>query len=240
MRCPSSDRIRIRVVLLTFLLNYAHSFIPQSSFPTFPQLSINQQMPFRRVHPIIGRNAVALVDDTSYDPYDVANNIEPKTKPLLQSMSFYALFVVDHFAKIRQNKVMDNVKGKRRAMWKTLNDQRKNIMSLAGYTSHIVAPSFLFLFLGALMTSVVPSYYSKCIHCVSTLSATRGQLSEAIIGLGVSSIFAALFTGLRGSLFWIGGKYFRYHITIMERTLIFLTLSPRMPSQLQCSREIAS
>jgi hypothetical protein len=102
---------------------------------------------------------------------------------------------------------IEKVKGKRRAMWKKLNEQRKNIMTLAGYTSEIVTPSFLFLFLGALVTSVVPSYYSKCIHCVSTLTATRGQLLESLIGLGVTSILAALFTGLRGSLFWIGGKF---------------------------------
>lgn len=204
-RTSSAVGIGSRVLVLALLLNHAHSFIPQNSCPSFPKLSTHQDLPFRRVHPIIGRNAVALVDDASYDPYNVANHIEPKTKPLLQSMSFYAWFVVDHFAKIRQNKVREKVKGKRRAMWKTLNDQRKNIMSLAGYTSHIVTPSFIFLFLGALMTSVVPSYYSKCIHCVSTLSATRGQLSEAILGLGISSILAALFTGLRGSLFWIGG-----------------------------------
>jgi hypothetical protein len=204
--CSSTNWIWSRVLLLTLLLNYAHAFVHQNSCPTIAQLSVHQHPPFRRVHHIIGRNAVALVDDTSYNPYDVANNIEPKTKPLMQSMAFYALFVVEHFAKIRQNKVRERIKGRRRAMWRTLNEQRKNIMSLAGYTSHIVAPSFLFLFLGALMTSVVPSYYSKCIHCVSTLSATRSQLSEAILGLGISSILAALFTGLRGSLFWIGGE----------------------------------
>jgi hypothetical protein len=154
-------------------------------------------------HPLsLGRDA------TNYDPYDAANDIEPKTQSLPSSMVFYARFVVNYFSQMRSDRrSIEKVKGKRRAMWKKLNEQRKNIMTLAGYTSEIVTPSFLFLFLGALVTSVVPSYYSKCIHCVSTLTATRGQLLESLIGLGVTSILAALFTGLRGSLFWIGGKF---------------------------------
>jgi hypothetical protein len=146
-------------------------------------------------------------DATNYDPYDVANDIEPKTQSLPSSMAFYARFVVDYFSQMRSDrKSLQKVKGRRRAMWKRLNEQRKNIMTLAGYTADLVTPSFLFLFLGALMTSVVPSYYSKCIHCVSTLTATRGQLLESLVGLGITSTLAALFTGLRGSLFWIGGK----------------------------------
>ena len=100
-------------------------------------------------------------------------------------------------------------------MWKKLNEQRKNVMSLAGYTPHIVVPSFVFLFLGALMTSIVPSYYSKCIQCVSTLAATKAQLIEAIVGLGVTSTLAALFTGLRGSLFWIGGELVMMKIALL-------------------------
>lgn len=173
--------------------------------------------------PLSRRHAVALGQDASnYDPYEAANDIEPATKTLPSSMAFYAQFVVDHFAKNRlDRKSVEKVKGKRRAMWKKLNEQRKNIMSLAGYTSDIVTPSFLFLFLGALMTSVVPSYYSKCIHCVSTLSATRVQLVEALIGLGVSSILAALFTGLRGSLFWIGGCRANYNVRVkLHRSLL--------------------
>ena len=122
-------------------------------------------------------------------------------------MMFYARFLVNHFVKRAiDKKTQARVKGKRREMWRKLNEQRKNVMTLAGYTPHIVVPSFLFLFLGALMTSIVPSYYSKCIQCVSTLAGGKAQLIEAIVGLGISSTLAALFTGLRGSLFWIGGK----------------------------------
>ena len=90
-------------------------------------------------------------------------------------------------------------------MWSKMNEQRKNVMTLAGYTTSFVVPSFGFLLLGALMTSIVPSYWGKCIQCVATLTATKAQLIEALVGLGVSSFLAALFTGMRGSLFWIGG-----------------------------------
>ena len=204
--------------------------------------------------PFSRRYGAALGEDVvNYDPYDVANNIEPETKTLPNSLAFYAQFIVKHYAEQRRNrKSTGNVKGQRRAMWQKLNEQRKNIVSLAGYTSDLVKPSFLFLFLGALMTSVVPSYYSKCIHCVSTLSATHGQLVEALIGLGVSSILAALFTGLRGSLFWIGGKLttlvfnvtWESNLHMIVGHLIFsvprkTNVGCRLSCQLQCPRQIA-
>lgn len=152
--------------------------------------------------------------ELEYDPFETANKIEPETMSLTQSMMFYAKFVVERFYKIRMDKKMqEKIKGRKRAMWKMLDEQRKNVMTLAGYTPSLVVPSFLFLFLGALMTSIVPSYYSKCIQCVSTLATSRTQLVGAMMGLGITSTLAALFTGLRGSLFWIGGKY----IIILEK-----------------------
>jgi hypothetical protein len=54
---------------------------------------------------------------------------------------------------------------------------------------------------------------------------------------------AALFTGLRGSLFWIGGECSWSLRTFMEWSLPqshYLTMSLRLPRKLQCSREIAS
>jgi hypothetical protein len=138
------------------------------------------------------------------DPFASANKIEPQTKSLKESMSFYAQYLINYF--VKTPKLGKKIRGQRRAMWKKLNEQRKNVMTLAGYTSSIVRPSFTFLFLGALMTSIVPNYWGKCIQCVATMSATKGQLIEAIVGLGLTSTLAALFTGIRGSLFWIGGK----------------------------------
>jgi hypothetical protein len=143
-----------------------------------------------------------------YDPLETANKIEPETMSLPQSSSFYAKFLVEHFYQNRLNKkLQEKMKGRKRAMWKKLDEQRMNVMTLAGYTPSLVFPSFLFLFLGALMTSIVPSYYSKCIQCVSTLTTSQSHLIESMVGLGITSTLAALFTGLRGSLFWIGGKF---------------------------------
>jgi hypothetical protein len=143
-----------------------------------------------------------------YDPLETANGIEPETKRLPQSLKFYIRFVVERFAKNRLDKKIKNYKkGRRRALWNSLNEQRKNIITLAGYTSHIAVPSFVFLFLGALMASVTPHCYSVCIQLVSTLSGTKQELMKAIMRLGTVSLLEALFTGLRGSLFWIGGTF---------------------------------
>jgi hypothetical protein len=158
------------------------------------------------------RRHAATVDSEEkaigYDALETANGIEPETKPLVQSVQFYIRFVVERFARNRLDKTIKNYKkGRRRAMWKSLNEQRKNIITLAGYTSNIAVPSFVFLFLGALMSSITPHYYSTCIQLVSTLSGTQQQLIRATLALGTVSVLEALFTGLRGSLFWVGGTF---------------------------------
>eukprot|EP00526_Cylindrotheca_closterium_P008030 CAMPEP_0113624124 /NCGR_PEP_ID=MMETSP0017_2-20120614/12431_1 /TAXON_ID=2856 /ORGANISM="Cylindrotheca closterium" /LENGTH=655 /DNA_ID=CAMNT_0000534135 /DNA_START=305 /DNA_END=2272 /DNA_ORIENTATION=+ /assembly_acc=CAM_ASM_000147 len=140
---------------------------------------------------------------------------------LSRSVGFFANFIVKYFSKRKLRRKDGIVKGKKRAMWRKLNEQRRNVMTLAGYTPSIVFPSFLFLLLGALMTSIVPSYYSKCIQCVSTLTTSRSHLLEAMFGLGITSALAALFTGLRGSLFWIGGSRANYNVRVkLHRSLL--------------------
>jgi hypothetical protein len=155
-----------------------------------------------------------------YDPYLTANKIEPKTQTISESLIFYARFFVKYFGKRNAEKTKDshsrnfiqrllnrNVDSKKENdMWKKFNEQRKNVMTLAGYTTSFVVPSFGFLLLGALFTSIVPGQWAKCIQCVAALSSTKAQLMEAIVGISVASFLAALFTGIRGSLFWIGGK----------------------------------
>jgi hypothetical protein len=183
----------------------------------------------RRIHTSLASD-VAL---DYYDPYVTANKIEPKTQTISESLIFYARFLVDHFGK-RPPKIVEsgdannlirrllrkNTNSKENSIWRKMNEQRKNIMTLAGYTTSFVVPSFGFLLLGALMTSIVPSYWGKCIQCVATLTATKAQLVEALVGLGVSSLLAGLFTGIRGSLFWIGGKW-----RIYMRVWIFVSIT---------------
>lgn len=86
-----------------------------------------------------------------------------------------------------------------------LNESRKNLTRLVGYDSSLLLPAFSYLILGALMSSIVPHYYSACISCVAAGEPNRAKLIWAIGGLGLSHVAEALFTGFRGALFWIAG-----------------------------------
>jgi hypothetical protein len=144
-----------------------------------------------------------------YDP----NGIVPETKSITGSMRFYARFVIKSFVMNRAKKAKrpTRTRGEARKSFRDnlakLNEQRKNLVSLAGYNSSIVIPSFGFLFLGALLTSIVPLYEAKCIQLVATLHPSRQKVVEALVGLIASSTMASLFTGLRGSLFWLAGTW---------------------------------
>jgi ABC-type multidrug transport system fused ATPase/permease subunit len=201
-----------------------------------------------------------------------ANGITPKTKPLGESMAYYAQFVLHSFHQnrmahrqrrqqmtLRQRMLhqfeqqQQQQQQQRKGFWNrfvlswrntptkgkeendhvaaaalyndttttatmpppepswreslsVLNEQRRNLVALAGYTSSIVVPSFTFLVLGSLMNSIIPHYYSKCLQCVATLEPSRPKLLHALMGLAISSTLGAVFTGLRGCLFWIAGK----------------------------------
>jgi ABC-type multidrug transport system fused ATPase/permease subunit len=102
-----------------------------------------------------------------------------------------------------------------------LNEQRRQLVALADYTASIVAPSFFFLTLGALTTSIIPHYYSKCIQLVATLDPSPTRVCHALVGLAASCTLGALFTGLRGSLFWIAGSRGNYQIRVkLHRNLL--------------------
>jgi len=89
-----------------------------------------------------------------------------------------------------------------------LNSSRKELIALVGYDGALLVPSFGFLILGALMTSVIPHYYGACVHCLATATTTtRPEVVTALLGLGISTFLGALFTGARGSLFWLAGRF---------------------------------
>lgn len=139
------------------------------------------------------------------------NSITPKTKSLRGSMYFYASYVIRQLSENRSNKAAAAKKGTEktsswRKLFSDLNEQRKNIVQLAGYNSEIIAPSFLFLLLGALMISIVPHFYSEAITCVASGEASSAKLMKVLSGLAITSTLGALFTGMRGSLFWIAGE----------------------------------
>jgi ABC-type multidrug transport system fused ATPase/permease subunit len=163
------------------------------------------------------------------------HGISPKTRTLPSSMGFYARYVINRLLEIRRERLRKR-RGKRgirfwrkiepvaakeaeeHLTWwgamKVLNEQRRNLVKLAGYTAPIVVPSFGFLLLGAFMASVIPHYYGECITCVATNEPSRSKLVLALVGLAVSSTLEALFTGLRGSLFWIAGSRANYNIRV--------------------------
>jgi hypothetical protein len=95
--------------------------------------------------------------------------------------------------------------GIRESMCK-LDESRKSLIRLVGYDSSLLVPAFGYLVMGAFMASVIPYYYSSCISCVAAGEANRDKLLWALGGLGISHVLEAVFTGLRGALFWIAGK----------------------------------
>lgn len=159
-----------------------------------------------------------------YDP----NGIVPQTNSITGSMAFFVQFAIKTMAtnKLKKkNAPKKRQRGARRQYFREnmakLNEQRKNLVALAGYNAHIVVPSFSFLFLGALMTSVVPLYEAKCIQLVATLHPSKAKVVEALVGLVVSNLLASMFTGLRGSLFWLAGSRANYNIRVkLHRNLL--------------------
>ncbi len=188
-----------------------------------------------------GVNGDVQTDEFSPDDESFyLRGIEPKTVPLPRSAGYYAKFVIKRFQENRQKK-MERRKGRGWKFWKrqpefyedgtprgsfrqslqVLNQQRRNVVHLAGYKAPIVVPSFLFLILSALMTSIVPHFYSDCITCVATMEPSRMRTVRALTGLFVASTLAALFAGFRGSLFWIAGSRANYNVRVkLHRNLL--------------------
>eukprot|EP00547_Thalassionema_nitzschioides_P004243 CAMPEP_0194221340 /NCGR_PEP_ID=MMETSP0156-20130528/30374_1 /TAXON_ID=33649 /ORGANISM="Thalassionema nitzschioides, Strain L26-B" /LENGTH=725 /DNA_ID=CAMNT_0038951707 /DNA_START=294 /DNA_END=2471 /DNA_ORIENTATION=- len=188
--------------------------------------------------------SIESVDDYRKEEDYYVYGITPKTKSLTKSASFYANFVVKkmiqnrlekrqrrkatretfRFWKNKKQPAVRPVKPKQKTLWdviKSLNEERKNVVKLAGYDGPIVIPSFSSLLLGALMISIIPQYYSECLQCVATLDPSRTRLMRALFGLGLTSILGSLFTGIRGSLFWIGGSRANYNVRVkLHRSLL--------------------
>lgn len=103
-----------------------------------------------------------------------------------------------------------------------LNKARKELIHLVGYDAKLLVPCFGFAIMAAFMNSVIPHYYSMCVNCLANaLSSSRQDLIKAMTGLAVSSILCALFTGLRGALFWLAGSRGNYNVRVkLHRNLL--------------------
>ena len=169
---------------------------------------------------------------TAFDlDYYNPNQIHPYTKPLTGSILFFCQFVTNILRlKQRRRKLLSlyrrRVKSypKKRRLRQALakmNEQRKNLVMLADYSRKIVVPSFGFLLLGALMTSIIPRFYAECMQVVATLDPDPSKVVRALVGLGITTTLGALFTAGRGALFWIAGSRANYNIRIkLHRNLL--------------------
>lgn len=102
-----------------------------------------------------------------------------------------------------------------------LNESRKSLIRLVGYDSSMMVPAFGYLIMGAFMSSVIPYFYSSCISCIASAEPNRNKLLWAIGGLGFSHFLEAVFTGLRGALFWIAGTRANYNVRVkLHRNLL--------------------
>lgn len=103
-----------------------------------------------------------------------------------------------------------------------LNESRRKLIKLVGYDAALLVPSFGFLLLGALMTSVIPHYYSQCLTCLAAPESTsKEKVISSLVGLVVANVLAALFTGMRGALFWIAGSRGNFNVRIkLHRNLL--------------------
>lgn len=89
-----------------------------------------------------------------------------------------------------------------------LNKARKDMTALVGYDAALLVPCFGFAGLAAIMNSIIPHFYGLCINCLANAATTsQHDVVKAITGLAVVSFLCALFTGVRGALFWLAGTF---------------------------------
>ena len=121
-----------------------------------------------------------------------------------------------------EKELLDGEKKGLRETLAGLNESRKSLITLVGYDSSLLVPSFGFLLLGALMTSIIPHYYSQCVTCLAAAESTsRETVVKSLFGLAVVNVLAALFTGMRGALFWIAGSRGNYNVRVkLHRNLL--------------------
>eukprot|EP00542_Grammatophora_oceanica_P018189 CAMPEP_0194049172 /NCGR_PEP_ID=MMETSP0009_2-20130614/29906_1 /TAXON_ID=210454 /ORGANISM="Grammatophora oceanica, Strain CCMP 410" /LENGTH=802 /DNA_ID=CAMNT_0038695257 /DNA_START=147 /DNA_END=2555 /DNA_ORIENTATION=- len=246
-RRRSSQKILVMaVVLLSSCTPIASGFI--SSPSPLTRLPSTLAGAFTDTALIAGTDrANELLSEEEQDYY--VHGYQPKTRPLDESVQYYASYVVKSLYEKRRKRLIRRRKKRRFLFWKkaddrpldlpeimsvgeekllgfrekirALNEQRKNLVRLAGYTASIVTPSFSFLLIGALMQSIIPRYYAQCVQCVASNEVSRSKIMTAMIGLGVSSTLGALFTGLRGSTFWIAGSRANYNVRVkLHRNLL--------------------
>jgi len=236
-------RLFLRVGVVSFMFaigelgSHVEGFILSSRWKlhSLSKSRTNRNNKVENLSNVLSSSIISSEDENFY-----VHGISPKTQSLTNSFKVYTQFVIRRRKERRKKKKLQKetraelrksrplgkeVKQQEnqsiRETFKLLNQQRKNVVKLAGYNSQIVIPSFTNLLLGSFMTSVIPKYYSECLQSVVTLETSRSKLLRALVGLVVSSMLAAIFTGMRGCLFWIAGSRANYNVRVkLHRSLL--------------------
>mmetsp|Transcript_22283 Transcript_22283/g.31922 ORF Transcript_22283/g.31922 Transcript_22283/m.31922 type:complete len:772 (-) Transcript_22283:233-2548(-) len=190
--------------------------------------------PFADKELVAKENDIAGDDSTTVYNSDVFQS--PKTLPLLQSFAHFMRYTMKYWKdkkevqkkvkKLQRNSIFSKEKVDivSLSIWKRLvhlQKMAKHLFSLVGYDSSLLIPSGCFLLLGAIFESIKPHYWSTCINYVVSGESRRDIVMQALIGLSISSFLGALFTGLRGALFWIAGTRGNYNVRVkLHRALL--------------------
>jgi hypothetical protein len=216
-------------------------FLPSHALSSFQRTRPPKSLKQSSIH-VAGSSASGTkhsypisVESTStlYDP-EVSQR--PKTLPLLQSFALFCRYALKYWAEKNEERL--TVKELRRARkstgglgnfldsksnnWNTVKQfytSAKNLFKLVGYDAALLLPAGCFLVLGAVFESIRPHYWSKCISYVVSGEPHRSTVMNALVGLSVSNFLAALFTGLRGAMFWIAGTYTCHYASCSEHAL---------------------
>ena len=211
----------------------------------------NHRRPDVGIHQTYSHNVIcnnlssAVIDITDVDSkVDIYEDDEqPHVKKLRSSMMFFVQYVFAYRERKRQKRVNSLFQSKKlkggsieivpidsddsdnqnigfRQTISELKSSMGEMIQLVNYDSSILVSSLSFLTLGALMESIIPHYYGQCLHCV-TDSVSKASLMNSLVGLAVTSTLAALFTGMRGSLFWMAGSRANYSVRVkLHRNLL--------------------
>jgi hypothetical protein len=155
---------------------------------------------------------------------------------------------IESFSKLDAARLRAEVKQEKldkktfRETLKVLDESRKELIELVGYDSKLLVSSFGFAMIAAFMNSVIPHYYGQSVNCLANALITpRTEVITALTGLGIASVLCALFTGIRGALFWLAGTSMHiYSSLFVAYTLPFSNARlDRLSWKLQYSRKIA-
>ena len=165
------------------------------------QMTLTESMVFFATYLVIHQKEQAIKKQLTYP-----NRKRSKLWPFKKQASIESMSKLDA-GRLRAEVEQEKLEKKSfRATLKALDKSRKELIELVGYDSKLLVSSFGFAMIAAFMNSVIPHYYGQSVNCLANAMTTpRTEVIKALTGLGIASILCALFTGIRGALFWLAG-----------------------------------